>query len=87
MLDIEPMQSQRPTPVSLSDFKSKPPRVTVTRQPTDEGDIEATKALLNLYTKPDGFHCPKCGVVITSPEEALYHLADEINKSLDQLPR
>ncbi|GAI83195.1 unnamed protein product, partial [marine sediment metagenome] len=32
-----------------------------------------------------GFHCPRCGVVITDPEKAIYHLAEEINKALDHL--
>ncbi len=80
------MDNRGKEPKSLADFKSKPPRVTVTRQPEDEGDILATKALIEQYTQPDGFHCPRCGVVIKNPEEAVYHLAEEINKALDHLP-
>jgi len=74
-------------PTKLTDFKAKPPRVEVTREPKDEADIEATKALIELYTQPDGFHCPRCGVVIKNVDEAVYHLADEINKALAHLGR
>jgi len=72
-------------PTSLADFKGKLPGVTVTTQAGDEADRVATLALLNLYTQEDGFHCPKCGVVIKNPEEAVNHLAEEINKSIAQL--
>lgn len=79
------MENREPAPPELTDFKGKPPRVEVTREPKDEADVLATKALLEQYTKPDGFHCPACGVVITNPEEAVYHLAEEINKALERL--
>jgi len=81
------MNNRDKDPKSLADFKGKPPRVEVTREPKDEADILATKALIEQYTQPDGFHCPACGVVIKSPEEAVYHLADEINKAMDSLGR
>jgi len=77
-------QPQKPEP-KLTDFKGKPATVTATRECTDEADIAATKGFLELYTQPDGFHCPRCGVVITKPEEAVNHLADEINKALAHL--
>ena len=69
-------------PTDLSAFKGKPPRVTVTKGSKDEGDGVATLALLQQYTQEDGFNCPRCGVVITNPEEAINHLAEEINKAL-----
>ncbi|MBA7554003.1 hypothetical protein ES705_46613 [subsurface metagenome] len=76
------MEKPNKPPTSLADFKGNPPRVQVTKQPKDEGDRIATIALLNQYTQKDGFHCPRCGVIITKPEEAINHLAEEINKSL-----
>ncbi|GAH64407.1 unnamed protein product [marine sediment metagenome] len=76
------MQKRPTTPTSLADFKAKPIRVTVTKSSEDPGDLEATRALILAYTQDDGFHCPRCGVVITNPEEAINHLAEEINKAL-----
>lgn len=72
-------------PKSITEFKGKPTRVTVTREAKDESDLIATQALLELYTQPDGFHCPRCGVILTNAEEAVYHLAEEINKGLAML--
>ncbi|MBA7693497.1 hypothetical protein ES703_102080 [subsurface metagenome] len=79
------MEQPPKTPTSIADFKGKPPRVEVTREPKDEADILATKSLIEQYTQDDGFHCPACGVVINNPEKAVYHLAEEINKALDNL--
>jgi len=76
------MQHQVKPPSSLADLKGKPPGVEVTTQAKDEADRVATLALLNHYTQEDGFHCPKCGVVIKDPEQAINHLAEEINKAL-----
>ena len=81
------MNNRGKQPKSLADFRGKPPRVEVTRESEDEADILATRSLIEQYTEPDGFHCPRCGVVIKNPEEAVYHLADEINKALDRLSR
>jgi uncharacterized C2H2 Zn-finger protein len=79
------METQEKIPTGLADFKGKPPRVEVTREPKDEADILATKALIQQYTQDDGFHCPACGEVFKDPEKAVYHLAEEINKALDHL--
>ncbi|MBA7677227.1 hypothetical protein ES703_85478 [subsurface metagenome] len=79
------MSEESKSPPKLTDFKGKSPRVEVTRDSKDEADIAATKGLLELYTQPDGFHCPRCGVVITNVEEAVYDMAEEINKALDRL--
>jgi len=74
-------------PTSLADFKGKPPKVEVTREVTDEADRTATQALIELYTDKDGFHCPRCPFTTTNPEEAVYHLAEEINKALTHLSK
>ena len=81
------MDTHEKVPTGLADFKGKPPRVEVTREPKDEADILATKLLIEQYTQDDGFHCPVCGVVYKNPEEAVYHLAEEMNKALDYLSR
>ncbi|MBA7622319.1 hypothetical protein ES703_29694 [subsurface metagenome] len=81
------METPEKVPTSLDDFKGNAPRVEVTREPKDEADILATKSLIEQYTQDDGFHCPACGEVIKNPEEAVYHLAEEMNKALDHLSR
>jgi len=81
------MEQPRTPPTSLRDFKGKPPRVTPTTNPTDQADVEATRALIMAYTDKNGFHCPVCGVTITNPEEAVYHIAEEANKALERLGR
>jgi len=81
------METPEKVPTGLADFKGKPPRVEVTKDPKDEGDILATQSLIEQYTHDDAFHCPACGAVIKNPEEAVYHLAEEINKALDNLAK
>lgn len=81
------MQKPDKQPTSLADFKGRPPRVEVTREPKDEADVLATKCLIQQYTQDDGFHCPACSLVIKDLEEAVYHLAEEMNKALDYLSR
>ncbi|MBA7664240.1 hypothetical protein ES703_72297 [subsurface metagenome] len=81
------MEKGHQPPTGLADFKGKPPRIEVTREPKDEADVLATKALIQQYTQDDGFHCPACGLVYKNPEEAVYHLAEEMNKALDYLSR
>lgn len=81
------MEKRDSAPKKLTDFKGKLPRVSVSHDSGDEADLVATQSLLQHYTQDDGFHCPVCGVVIKKPEEAVYHLAEEINKSLDALGR
>lgn len=73
-------------PRSVADITANPPRVNVSQGSGHEADAAATKALLDAYTKEDGFHCPRCGVVITNPEKAIEHLADEINQAFASLP-
>lgn len=70
---------------SLRQFRGNPPEVTVTDHVEDEADAAATKLLLESYTQNGAFHCPRCGVVITDPELAIKHLADEINESMASL--
>ena len=71
------MENRVKPPTSMDDFKGKPPRVSASKEGIDEADLEATRAMLQQYTQDDGFHCPRCGVVIVVPEEAIYHLAKE----------
>jgi len=79
------MQEPVKPPTRLTDFKGKPPRVEVTAKSKDEADIAITKAFIERYTDNDGFHCPRCPYTTTKPDEAVYHLAEEINKALDHL--
>ncbi|GAH69017.1 unnamed protein product [marine sediment metagenome] len=81
------MEKRPRPPTKITDFKGKALRIEVSREPKDEADVAATKAFLELYTQDDGFHCPRCGVVITNPEEAVYHLADEMNKALAHISK
>jgi len=81
------MKQPHAAETKLADFKAKPASIEVTRDCKDEADISATKGFLELYTQQDGFHCPRCGVVITKPEEAVYHLAEEMNKALAHLAK
>lgn len=74
------------TPRNTADLKAHPLRVSVSREAGDDADAAATKALLDAYTQEDGFHCPRCGVVITNPDKAIEHLADEINQAFASLP-
>jgi len=79
------MTTKNEKDMKLTDFKGKPLRVSPTTTPSDPGDLEATQSLILSYTDQDGFHCPKCHATITNPTEAVYHLAGEINKALEQL--
>jgi len=81
------MENRPRPPTKLTDFKGNPPRIEVRRDCTDEADISATKGLLDLYTQKDGFHCPRCEVVIKDIEEAVNHLAEEMNKALAHLKK
>jgi len=88
---VSQQAEQKPSPEEpthkLTDFKGKAPRVEVTRQPKDPADVLTTKALIRQYTQEDGFHCPACKAIIKDPEQAVYHLADEINKAMEKLGR
>ena len=68
-----------------SDFKGRMPRIEVTTESTDEADSIATQGLIELYTQPDGFHCPRCDFTTSKPDEAVAHLAEEMNKALAHL--
>jgi len=76
----------RPIPPNpLTDTNGAPLRVHLTREPKNIADRTTTQALIEAYTDKDGFHCPKCGKVITNPDKAVEHLEGEINKTLDWL--
>ncbi len=74
-------------PSTLKGFKGKSPMVRITKHPKDEADVLATKVLMDLYTQDDGFHCPRCGAVITDGDKAVAHLAEEINKGLAHISK
>ncbi len=86
-LQVNEMENPEKVPTGLADFKGKPPRVEVTREPNDDADVAATRAFLDQYTDKDGFHCPRCPFTTTNIKDATYHLAEEINKALDHLSR
>ncbi len=79
------MKKGEKKPTRLTDFKGKSPRVGITKHPKDEADVAATKVFMDLYTQDDGFHCPRCEVVITDGDKAVAHLAEEMNKALVHL--
>ncbi|GAI67776.1 unnamed protein product [marine sediment metagenome] len=81
------MDKKAKVPGKITDFKGHSPRVTVTRTPDDSADVDATNLLLQQYTDKDGFHCPRCPFTTTNREEAVYHLAEELNKAIDHIGR
>lgn len=64
-------------PAGVRKVKAKP----------DDPDAIATQVLLEAYSDKDGFHCPWCKVTITDGEEAVQHLADEINRVFRDLAK
>ena len=44
-------------------------------------DAAATRLLFEAYSNAGGFHCPWCQATITDEQEAVKHLAMEINKA------
>jgi len=44
-------------------------------------DAETTKALLAVYHREDGWHCPRCEQVFTDPTTFAKHLIDEFNRA------
>lgn len=81
------MVNPKRRPPKLADFKGRQPVVKATKKPIDPGDWDATSALVDSYTQEDGFHCPRCPFTTTDPNEAVRHLAGEINKALDALAK
>lgn len=77
--------TRQPGPLNLRDFKGKPTFVAVQKKDWNDADMAATRSLIETYTDKDGFHCPRCGATITNPEEAIDHLATEINKAMQEL--
>jgi hypothetical protein len=55
--------------------------VKVVKAEPDHPDTMATRLLLEAYSDKDGFHCPWCKTTIGDGQEAVQHLADEINKA------
>jgi len=81
------MKKEDKPPAKITDFKGRSPRISVTTTPDDVADIDATNLLLQQYTDKDGFHCPMCPFTTSNREEAVYHLAEELNKALDYIGR
>jgi hypothetical protein len=77
------MTNNQPPPNKPQPSVNKPIRVTPTYNTQNTADLEATRGLIAMYTDKDGFHCPKCGMTTTDPQEAVLHLAEEINSALD----
>jgi hypothetical protein len=77
--------TEKREPPLLSDFLPKQTFVTLQRQGGNEADAAATKSLIETFTDKDGFHCPRCKATITNPEEAVEHLAMEINKAMQEM--
>ncbi|MBA7572286.1 hypothetical protein ES708_14065 [subsurface metagenome] len=73
-------------PRARAGMPTSPLRVSICRESGHEADAAGTKALLDAYTKEDGFHCPRCGEIFTNPDKAIEHLADEINRAFLSLP-
>jgi hypothetical protein len=81
------MGQPRREPPGLRDFKAKHIQVSVTKAPDDPADTEATRFLLESYSDSTGFHCPVCKATITDIEEAIHHIAEEINKAMTSLDK
>lgn len=74
-----------PRPGDTIEKGARPPRVSITREGASDADQVATKSILEAYSDIDGFHCPRCSATITNVEEAISHIADEINSALSEL--
>jgi len=84
----DPTPSVPPTKQPPTDFMPAPahlPRVTATRGSKSEDDILATQMLLDAYQSKDGWKCPRCPYITTDADDFIFHLADEINKSIASL--
>lgn len=64
-----------------------PARVYAVPTRKESPDVTATMLLLQVYTDEKGFHCPKCGIIIPAMEQAVEHMAKEINTGLDSLAK
>jgi len=69
---------QSPDPKAL--LTGRP--LEIARDNPNPADTAATKLLLDLYHRPDGWHCPRCQQVFTNPEIFAQHLVDEFHSAL-----
>lgn len=61
------------------------PIVTITTDTSNETDRYATQSLLDQCLSGDHYSCPRCDFTTPDPEAMVYHLAEEINKSMAKL--
>ena len=61
------------------------PLVAVTTSPKDEADRAATESIINQCLREGVYFCPRCDYETQNPETFVWHMADEINKSLAKL--
>jgi hypothetical protein len=59
--------------------------VTVSRGISSPMDELATRSLLNSCLQGDTYKCPRCDLETKDPEEMINHLAEEINKSIQEV--
>lgn len=70
----------------LARYKGVLPTVSVRKGAGNDADTAATRLLYETYSKDGVFTCPKCGATINDPNEAIEHLATEINEAMKALP-
>ena len=77
-----------PKATSRPDLTSRQlPRVKLVRGSHQEQDIIATQALLQSWSTPDGFQCPRCPYKTANIDEFLEHMEGEINKAMEHLDK
>ena len=61
--------------------------LTLTHDQTNQPDAQATKMLMDAYHQDDGWHCPRCDLVTTNPDEFAQHLIDEFAAGMANLAK
>jgi hypothetical protein len=54
----------------------------LTHDHKNKQDAEATKALLDFYQQHDGWHCPRCDLITTNPDDFAEHIIHELKKAI-----
>jgi hypothetical protein len=62
-----------------------PHQVRLVESTDNPMDAQATKALLNYTRTSTGYKCPNCQYITDIPNDMIAHLANEINKSLQEI--
>ncbi|GAI94783.1 unnamed protein product [marine sediment metagenome] len=77
-----------PKATSQPDLTSRQlPRVRLVRGSHQEQDILATNALIQAWSTPDGFQCPRCPYKTANIDAFLEHMEGEINKAMEHLDK